>query len=95
MRSLPHGIVCRPLSDEPLVLETHLCIRKEDCSNLVNAFCRTFLRKHKEMRAEPQLKLPLWESTSAVPLDKYEDRVDHFVTHALTPDLRQPSRRSS
>jgi hypothetical protein len=51
------------------LLETHLCIRNEDRSNLVNAFCRTFLRKHKEMHAEPQLKLPLWESNSAVPLE--------------------------
>jgi DNA-binding transcriptional LysR family regulator len=69
-RTQQPGIVCRPLSDEPLMLETHLCIRKEDRSNLVNAFCRTFLRKHKEMRAEPQLRLPLWEDISAVPLEK-------------------------
>lgn len=69
-RTQQPGIVCRPLSDEPLMLETHLCIRKEDRSNLVNAFCRAFLRKHKEMRAEPQLRLPLWESSSAVPLEK-------------------------
>jgi hypothetical protein len=51
------------------MLETHLCIRKEDRSNLVNAFCRSFLRKHKEMRAEPQLGLPLRESINTVPLE--------------------------
>jgi hypothetical protein len=52
------------------MLETHLCIRKKDRSNLVNGFCRTFLRRHKEMRSEPQLRLPLWESVSALPLEK-------------------------
>jgi hypothetical protein len=49
------------------MLETHLCIRKKDRSNLVNAFCRAFLRKHREMRAEPQLRLPLWDGPSVVP----------------------------
>jgi len=54
------------------MLETHLCIRKKDRSNLVNAFCRTFLRRHKEMRFEPQLRLPLSDGRSVVPFQNTE-----------------------
>jgi DNA-binding transcriptional LysR family regulator len=53
------GLTCRPLTDAPLLLDTHTAIRHGDDSKLVNAFVRTFHRKHQELLAEPQMRLPL------------------------------------
>jgi DNA-binding transcriptional LysR family regulator len=55
------GLTTRPLTHAPLLLDTHSAIRRADDSKLVNAFVRTFHRKHKELSGEPQMRLPLYE----------------------------------
>ena len=53
------GLTCRPLTYAPLLLDTHIIIRRADDSKLVNAFVRMFHRKLKELPGEPQMRLPL------------------------------------
>ena len=46
------GLICRPLTHAPLLLDTHTAIRRSDDSKLVNAFVRAYHRKFKDVVEE-------------------------------------------
>ncbi len=53
------GIICRPLTHAPLLLDTHTAIRRGDDSKLANAFVRAYHRKYKDIAEEQPTLFPI------------------------------------
>jgi DNA-binding transcriptional LysR family regulator len=53
------GIICRPLTHAPLLLDTHTAIRRGDDSKLVNAFVRAYHRKYRDIAEEQPTLFPI------------------------------------
>jgi DNA-binding transcriptional LysR family regulator len=54
------GVVMKPVAEDSLVIKTHLALRADEPSRMVNEFARAFLRKcAPQAPAEAQLRLPI------------------------------------
>ena len=58
-RSIRPGIVFRPLTDAPLLLNTYLAVRADNRSRVISEFVRAFMKKSVQTAPAQQMSLPI------------------------------------